>query len=102
MIHNCQGVAGTQPDRLFWYKFYEVEEKNEGYRPRRFPCRHCPAQGPLGIVDRDPDVMWAEAVARKACKLERLAQLAEAGVCTDISGLDRFERRRLLWGVDIR
>lgn len=52
----------------------------------------------LGIVDRDPDEAWQEAVAREVHKLERLAQLAEAGFTTDISGLDRYERRRLLWG----
>jgi UDP-N-acetylmuramyl pentapeptide synthase len=51
-----------------------------------------------GIVDRDPDEAWQEAVARKVRKLERLAELAEAGATTDISGLDRAERRRLLWG----
>ncbi|SEJ87106.1 hypothetical protein SAMN05518849_11655 [Sphingobium sp. AP50] len=52
----------------------------------------------LGIVDRDPEEVWAEAVARKVRKLERLAELAEAGDCTDISGLDRYERRWVLWG----
>lgn len=52
----------------------------------------------LGIVDRDPDEAWQEAVARKVRKLERLAELAEAGNTTDISGLGRYERRRLLWG----
>lgn len=51
-----------------------------------------------GIVDRDPDEAWQEAVARKVRKLEKLAELAEAGFTTDISGLDRAERRRLLWG----
>ncbi|WP_434404758.1 hypothetical protein [Sphingobium sp. DN12] len=50
-----------------------------------------------GIVDRDPDQAWPDAVARKVRKLETLAELAEAGITTDISGLDRVERRRLLW-----
>ena len=52
-----------------------------------------------GIVDRDPDEAWQEAVARKVRKLETLAELAEAGITTDISGLDRVERRRLLGGA---
>ncbi|ATP18551.1 hypothetical protein [Sphingobium yanoikuyae] len=51
-----------------------------------------------GIVDRDPDEAWQEAVARKVRKLERLAELAESGFTTDISGLGRYERRRLIWG----
>ena len=54
-----------------------------------------------GIVDRDPEEVWQEAVARKVRTLERLAELAEAGITTDISGLDRYERRRLLWGDQV-
>lgn len=52
----------------------------------------------LGIVDRDPDEGWQETVAREVRKLERLAELAEAGVITDISVLGRYERRRPLCG----